>query len=164
MHPRRLQEFDYVGPQAYFLTICTAKRRETFRDAAVVARAREQFLRTAEAYCFEITAYCFMPDHLHALVTATRDDSDFKKFVAMFKQRAGFNHHRETGCQLWQENYYEHVLRSEEAVPAVVGYLLGNPLRAGLVQKCADYPFMGSAKYTVEMLGDLIQTRTLPWE
>ena len=164
MHPRRLQEFDYVGLQAYFFTICTANRREAFRDAAVVARAQEQFLRTAEAYGFEITAYCFMPDHLHGLVTATRDDSDFRKFVAMFKQRAGFNHQRETGAKLWQENYYEHVLRSEEALASVVGYVLGNPLRAGLVLRCEDYPFMGSSRYTVEMLGDFIQTQKLPWE
>jgi putative transposase len=163
MHPRRLQEFDYIGPQAYFLTICTDRRREAFRDVAVVARVRGCFLRTADAYGFEITAYCFMPDHLHALVTAVRDDSDFKKFVAMFKQRSGFNHRRESGGHLWQENYFEHVLRSGEALPPVVGYVLGNPLRAGLVQKCADYPFMGSAKYTVEMLGDYIQTQTLPW-
>ena len=164
MHPPRLREFDYIGPQAYFLTICTDRRSETFRDASVVVRVRDHFLRTGEAYGFEITAYCFMPDHLHALLTATRDDSDFKKFVAMFKQRAGFDHRRETGCPLWQENYYEHVLRTEEAIPAVVGYVLGNPLRAGLVQNCTDYPFMGSAKYTVEMLGDYMQTRTLPWE
>jgi len=34
MHPRRLQEFNYVGPQAYFLTICTANRRKVFRNAA----------------------------------------------------------------------------------------------------------------------------------
>ena len=164
MHPRRLQEFDYVGAQAYFLTICTDHRREKFRDAAVAAAVRDQLLRTAGAYGFEITAYCFMPDHLHSLVTAIRDDSDFKKFVAMFKQRSGFDHRRATGDHLWQENYYEHVLRSEEALPAVVGYVLGNPWRAGLVKNCADYPFMGSAKYTVEMLGDFIQVRALPWE
>jgi len=164
MHPKRLREFDYIGPQAYFLTICTAERHEAFRDAGVVARACDQFLQTAEAYGFEITAYCFMPDHLHGLVTATRDDSDFRKFVAMFKQRSGFNHRRESGSHLWQKNYYEHVLRSEDALAAVVGYVLGNPLRAGLVRKCEDYPCMGSSKYTVEMLGDFIQTKALPWE
>jgi hypothetical protein len=38
MHPRRLQEFDYIGSQAYFVTMCTDHRREAFRDAAVVAR------------------------------------------------------------------------------------------------------------------------------
>ena len=56
MHPRRLQEFNYVGPQAYFLTICTANRRKVFRNAAIVALAHEQFLRTADAYGFQITA------------------------------------------------------------------------------------------------------------
>ena len=164
MHPHRLQEFDYVGPQAYFLTICTADRQEAFRDAGVVARASDQFLQTAEAYGFELTAYCFMPDHLHALITGTRADADFKKLVAMFKQRSGYAYKRATGSRLWQENYYEHVLRSEEALALVVGYVLGNPLRAGLVKDAKDYPFMGSSKYTLEMLGDFIQTRILPWE
>ena len=129
-----------------------------------MARARDQFLRTASAYGFEIVAYCFMPDHMHALVAGDRPDSDFKKFVAMYKQRSGFAHRRTTGERLWQANYYEHVLRTEECLSPVVGYVLGNPLRAGLVQKAEDYPFLGSSRYTVAMLGDLVQTRKRPWE
>ena len=159
----RLKTFDYLGIHTYFLTICTRDRRETFIDTDAVDEAVAQLRRTSGEEGFAIIAYCFMPDHLHGLVTATRDDSDFKKFVAMFKQRSGFNHRRETGSLLWQGSYYEHVLRSEEALAAVVGYVLGNPLRAGLVRKCEDYPFMGSSKYTVEMLGDFIQRQTLPW-
>ena len=37
-------------------------------------------------------------------------------------------------------------------------------LRAGLVEKAEDYPFIGSSRYTVAMLGDLVQTRKRPWE
>ena len=105
-----------------------------------------------------------MPDHLHAVVAGYRADSDFKKFAARFKQHSGYVHRRSTGSSLWQENYYEHVMRSEEALVSVVGYVLGNPLRAGLVEKLEDYPFLGSARYTLEMLGDFVQTQELPWE
>jgi putative transposase len=163
MHPPRLKNFDYLGPHAYFLTICTADRHLAFESAAVVDRVRDQLLRTADAHGFEITAYCFMPDHLHLVLTGTRPDSDFRTFVAIFKQHTGYMHRRSTGLKLWQENYYEHVLRPDDSLPEVIAYVLGNPLRARLVEKLEDYPFLGSARYTLGMLGDFVQTRNLPW-
>jgi len=164
MRLARLTDFDYIGLHAYFLTICTAGRTPFFKDARSVDAARGHFLPTATAYGFEVVAYCFMPDHLHGLVAATRADADFKRFVAMFKQRCAFAHRRRTGTVLWQENYYEHVLRSDENYPAIVGYILGNPLRAGLVRAVGEYPFMGSERYSLEMLSDFVQSAKLPWE
>ena len=52
------------------------------------------FLRTAGAYQFAVIAYCFMPDHMHALVEGLATSSDFRRFVAMFKQRSAFRHRR----------------------------------------------------------------------
>jgi REP element-mobilizing transposase RayT len=104
-----------------------------------------------------------MPDRLHLVVAGTRPDSDFRRFVATFKQHSGFVHRRCTGSRQWQENYHAHVLRNDDSLPAVIGYVLGNPLRAGLVEKLEDHPFLGSAKFTVEMLGDYVQSRRLPW-
>jgi len=34
----------------------------------------------------------------------------------------------------------------------VVRYILENPLRAGLVQGAADYPWIGSSRFTIEEL------------
>lgn len=42
---------------------------------------------------------------------------------------------------LWQINYYEHVLRSEEATEKVARYIIDNPVRKGLVPGFCDYPF-----------------------
>ena len=45
---------------------------------------------------------------------------------------------------MWQEGYYERVLRSDDATDVVVRYVLDNPVRAGLVSRHEDYPFMGA--------------------
>ena len=37
------------------------------------------------------------------------------------------------GC-VWQEEYFDHVLRSSEALDPKVGYILDNPVRRGLVE------------------------------
>lgn len=45
------------------------------------------------------------------------------------------------GDELWQINYYEHVLRSDEATESVAQYILDNPVRKGLAEDFRDYPF-----------------------
>ena len=44
---------------------------------------------------------------------------------------------------LWQENYYDHVLRSHESGMRIAQYILENPLRKGLVDTVEDYAYSG---------------------
>ncbi|MNE68641.1 hypothetical protein D3C80_1643130 [compost metagenome] len=48
---------------------------------------------------------------------------------------------RKSSGRLWQKGFHDHALRREEDVKAVARYVVANPLRAGLVEKLADYPF-----------------------
>jgi putative transposase len=98
-----------------------------------------------------------MPDHMHALVDGTRADSHFLKFVAMFKQRTAFKHARHRGQALWQEGFFEHVLRSEDDVQGIAAYIVENPIRAGLCRDFSEYPFLGSGRYTLEQLATAVQ-------
>jgi len=41
------------------------------------------------SYGIDISAYCFMPDHLHALVTATAETTDLTQLVRHGKQTSG---------------------------------------------------------------------------
>src|SRR5438067_13478614 len=132
MRPRRLPQQTYIGIQAYFLTICAADRHTVFAQETCAHIARDHLLRTGADYAFAVIAYCIMPDHLHALVEGLGEDSDFKRFVSMFKQRSAFEYRREGGGALWQSGYYEHVMRSDQSYPSVVAYILNNPIRAGL--------------------------------
>jgi REP element-mobilizing transposase RayT len=93
-----------------------------------------------------------MPDHLHALLEALSEGSDFRAFVKRFKQTTGFAHRGTTGQSLWQHGYHERVLRNDEASEAVVRYILENPVRAGLTKGIGEYPFAGSGAYDLKGL------------
>jgi putative transposase len=112
----------------------------------------DQFLRAAREKRFEITAYCFMPDHVHLLVSGLTDDSDCRAFIRAMKQYTGYYFRKATGRALWQRYGYEHVLRSDLERATTIRYILDNPLRAGLAKRLEDYPFLGSERYTLEEL------------
>jgi putative transposase len=150
--PHRLNPASYVGFQRYFLTTCTAFRRPLFLDAALAYEVVGQLLHDAEFFEFAVLAYCLMPGHLHALLEAQSERSDFQAFVKRFKQMTGFAYRQAANEPLWQPGYHERVLRDDEATPAVVRYILENPVRAGLSQQIADYPFAGSAIYDWQSL------------
>jgi len=60
------------------------------------------------------------------------------------------------GATPWQRYGYDHVLRDEEKTLVVARYILQNPLRAGLVKRIEDYPFVGSLEWPLEVLLDWI--------
>jgi putative transposase len=152
--PPRIRGFDYLGFYRYFLTICTLDRVEAFRDASVVASTMLQFRRTAACEKFELLAYCLMPDHVHFLVGGLSEASEFKTFAKMAKQRSGSAYKRVKGRHLWQEGYYDRVLRADENLTKVARYITENPVRAGLVASPRDYPFLGSDVWTLDELLD----------
>jgi REP-associated tyrosine transposase len=104
-----------------------------------------------------------MPDHAHLLVAGGDPDADFKRFARLAKQRSGWRYKRKRGQPLWQEGYHERVLRADEDSPAVARYILGNPLRAGLVRAVEDYPFWGSGTHSrgelLDYVGRGVETR-----
>jgi putative transposase len=105
---------------------------------------KQQILRSAEQENFAILAYCFMPDHLHLLVQGKSENADLKRFIARAKQLSGYHYAQAFRGRLWQRYGYERALRESEPTATVVKYLLENPIRAGLVARVEDYPFLGS--------------------
>jgi REP-associated tyrosine transposase len=106
-----------------------------------------QLLHNADHFEFAVLAYCLMPDHLHALLEARSEHSDFQAFVKRFKQTTGFRHRKLAKHALWQPGFHERVLRNDESSPAVVRYILENPVRAGIAKQIGEYPFAGSGVY-----------------
>ena len=155
-HPRRLEPTDYRGYRAYSLTICTHNRAPFFTDSSIVHQTLRQFLRTAADERCEILVYCFMPDHVHIVVIAHADGSDLQRFVRVAKQRAGYAFKRVTGRRLWQESYFDRTIRKVDELPALVDYIVRNPLRTGLVKEPADYPHWGSQRHSREELLEFV--------
>jgi putative transposase len=155
-YPHHLPGFDYRGFHRYSLTFCTFERRKHFAEKAHVDLALQQILRATEQEKFSLPVYCFMPDHLHLLAEGAEDSADLKAFIARAKQFSGFYFKKATGERLWQRYGFERVLRSDETTPIVTAYIIGNPVRAGLVSHPEEYPFWGSTMYSREALLDYL--------
>jgi len=152
-YPKHLAGFAYVGLHRYFLTFCTHGRQPLFADPGVVLLVSTQILRAAAMHAFDVTAYCFMPDHVHLVVEGRQEGSDLRAFLARAKQYSGFEYARNARRKkLWQRYSFERVLRTNEATQMVVRYVLENPVRRGIVEHPQQYEFIGSSIYTMSEL------------
>jgi len=58
---------------------------------------------------------------------------------------------------LWQESYFEHVLRDDEQTERAIKYALENPMRKTLVTRFEDYAHSGSDVLSPQQLRELWQ-------
>ncbi|MBI4265902.1 MAG: transposase [Acidobacteria bacterium] len=155
----RLISFDYHGCRAYAVTCCTFERHPWFTNVTIVDRVRTQLLKDARRHLFDVSAYCFMSDHVHLLLEAIGATSDLRCLIGGWKQRTGYEHARATRRRLWQPGYYDHVLRHDEDRLETIAYIVGNPVRKGMVRDPAEYQFWGSSIWSRDELLEAIQQR-----
>ena len=160
-YPPHHDHLPHVGKYHYSLMFCTHDRHSVFVDAKRVELALAQFLRAAGERKFDITAYCFMPDHVHLIVSGLNDDSDAKSFIGRAKQYSGFYFKREYGVPLWERYGFEHFIRDEMELALTIRYVIANPVRAGLVIHPSEYPYLGSSRYSLEELLEICEYSTM---
>ena len=84
-----------------------------------------------------------MPDHVHLFVCG---DPQFvlATWVGALKQSLAMaaNQSKAHG-QIWQESFFDHLLRSDESMSQKWNYIRENALRAGLVDRDEDWPYQG---------------------
>ncbi|MGR3295094.1 MAG: transposase, partial [Candidatus Bathyanammoxibius sp.] len=117
----RLKGFDYKGRYCYFVTCCTYESSLYFKNRKVVLSTMMILKETISAKKAGLFAYCFMPDHLHLLISGGAE-FPLKDFMKVFKQKSSYNFRKEYGQSLWQRSYYDHVLRKEEDIRNTVLY------------------------------------------
>lgn len=125
----------------YTLTTTVAKRRRIFTDEASVKCVVDALRQSDHEHRSRTFAWVVMPDHVHWLMQL-RDD-DLSRCVQCFKSRSAraFNLlHESEGAAVWQRGYYDHCIRSQDALSTHAQYLIENPVRAGLVTVPEDYP------------------------
>ena len=151
----RLPSEAYEEGSTFSITIVTANRLPFFEDDDIEATCLRHLRSAAERHGGEVYAYCFMPDHLHLLANVSAGNSLFE-FVRHFKQLTSYEFRRRLGYEdqgLWQRRFFDHTLRTDEAVETVAQYIWGNPVRAGLVSEQGEYPHWGSFIWDVGASG-----------
>ena len=100
-------------------------------------------LRASRSHNIAVGRYVIMPDHVHLFVCG---DLHFHlgKWVKALKQALGKSIPSGVGHdRIWQEGFFDHILRSDESMAQKWEYIKENPVRAGLVTDSAAWPFQG---------------------
>jgi REP element-mobilizing transposase RayT len=133
-----------VAGQACFITTRAHRGSAPFREprlARIVCDCiREQQVKST---CL-VHAYCLMPDHMHVLVSPRELGASSLEYIQRLKGWTSFLLHRSgwTG-PLWQPDFYDHVVRTDEELGMIAAYILANPVRAGLVTSPDEYSWSG---------------------
>jgi len=89
-----------------------------------------------------------MPDHVHLLLTPLRDANGWPfPLVDILQCFKGATAHRinktlRTSGPVWEEESFDHVLRSNEGLKNKCEYIRENPVEAGLVRRPEDYRWL----------------------
>jgi len=140
---RRLPHYQ-KDERAVFVTFCCSfdPLPEAVRDIVVWHCLHDQGMKAV------IHAVVVMPDHVHLLLTPLRDlDGNLYSLVEILqgiKSASAHSLNRALGRSgpVWQEESFDHVLRSEESFEEKIEYIRQNPVRAGLVRKAEDYRWL----------------------
>jgi REP element-mobilizing transposase RayT len=153
-HLRRLERV-WVDWPIYFITTCTFERREILGSRDIAAILVQEWRTAHQRHGWAIGRYIVMPDHVHFFCRAELAAKPLRIFMQKWKQwtskrigrdiaRVGIGNAgtKKTGT-LWQEEFFDHILRSSESYSQKWEYVKENPVRAGLVKESDDWPFQG---------------------
>lgn len=148
----RLREYDYTTPSDYFVTICTEQRMCLFGEVAEGVMTLNPAGVVMESWWLSIPQrfpsvmideFTVMPNHLHGIITIGAEpelvggDSppSLKQVVQWFKGMTTKDYILGVKTQdwqrfpgrLWQQGFYDHIVRSEAALERLRSYIEANP-------------------------------------
>jgi REP element-mobilizing transposase RayT len=153
-HLRRLERV-WIDRPIYFMTTCTFRRRVILATNDVADILIDEWRDAHDRHGWAIGRYVIMPDHVHFFCRAELDAKSLPIFIQKWKQWSSKRMAREPAVAgigdpglrqsgtVWQEEFFDHVLRSSESYSQKWDYVKENPVRAGLVKKSDDWPFQG---------------------
>ena len=156
-HSIRLRDYDYSQAGAYFITMCTHKKKCILGDVINGEMQLNDYGRLVEAEWIktanirdniELDAFVVMPNHFHGILTIVDNcrgtvhraptlerfgkptSGSLPTIVRYFKSvvTRRINELRSTpNTPIWHRNYYEHVIRNEDDLAEIREYITNNP-------------------------------------
>jgi len=118
----RLSHYDYTSDGYYFVTAVSKLRQNLFLDKE---SSVENELRDLQAKTpgIELDYFVVMPNHVHIIFILHDCKLHLGEIVRRFKAKVSHSF----GQNIWQANYYEHVIRNEKALTKIREYIQNNP-------------------------------------
>lgn len=135
----------------YFFTVNLLQRQGNDLLTQHIDVLRQSVRSVRERHPFHIHGWVVLPDHLHCVIELPLEDADFATRWRLIK--VGFSKAMPRGEKLsavrrrrgergiWQRRYWEHLIRDEADYRAHMDYVHINPVKHGLVNRVADWPY-----------------------
>jgi REP element-mobilizing transposase RayT len=127
----------------HFVTFATKDRHilaDWARDVVL------ECIRHDDPMRYDLDAAVVMPDHAHIILTPAIDERRQRvmplfEIMKAIKGASARKINQRLNCRgaIWQEESFDHVLRSAEDTYAKVVYVLENPVRLGLARSWPEY-------------------------
>ncbi|EGF30227.1 Transposase [Oxalobacteraceae bacterium IMCC9480] len=139
----------------YFFTVVAYQRRPILCDDPI-RQALKQAINTVRATRpFVIDAWVLQPDHLHCIWTLPEGDADFSsrwRLIKSYVSKACRQQYRQQDLispskkkhregTVWQRRFLEHAIRDEDDFAKHIDYIHHNPVKHGLVDSAAAWPY-----------------------
>ena len=125
----------------YFLTCCTANRQKILATPVAHTAVVMAWRKLGH---WRVGRYVIMPDHVHFFASPPDREASlssflqgFRSFVTKSLRPQGYPY------PLWQREFFDHLLRSEESYRSKWEYVRQNPIRQGLIKRAEDWPYAG---------------------
>lgn len=143
----RLKRYDYAQAGLYFITICCQNRIHLFgyiengemiwNKFGKIARSEWQKTEQIRDNC-RIHEFIIMPNHIHGIIEIIFKKTDSELQLDRDKDKdkdstgelqfAPTEKIKSLDFKIWQRNYYEHIIRSENDYRRIAQYIINNPL------------------------------------
>ena len=150
-HLKRLDRI-WVSNPIVFITTCTHKRKSFLAESQIARILVDEWLMTKERHGWIVDRYVIMPDHVHffcgpVLGEPIKSLSDFMKQWKQWTSKRICRECNQRGQPylppIWQAEFFDHVLRSEESYSQKWDYVRQNPIRAGLSPTADEWLWQG---------------------
>ena len=127
----------------FFVTICTQNRRPILNNS-LCHNAFLSFCESSPTLAkVWVGRYVLMPDHLHVFISAEGSVSLARWVASLKRHLTKLIKSSRVEAAIWQQGFFDHVLRDGETYSDKWKYVYENPIRAGLIGPGEEWPFAG---------------------
>ena len=112
-----------------------------------IAALVQQALLHFDGARYRLLAWCLMPNHVHIVIEIVDGESlsDIIRSWKSFTARGANSLLGRTG-PFWHPDYFDRYMRDEDHLARTVEYVEENPVKAGLVNVAADWPWSSASR------------------
>ncbi|AKJ99095.1 transposase [Pseudomonas sp. MS646] len=131
--------------RGYLITTVVHERAPVFRNWELGRLLVAEMRHAHERGQVTSLAWVVMPDHLHWLVQL--EEVPLAQVMQAVKSRStlAVNRAMNRSGAFWQSGFHDRALRDSQDLLPFARYIIGNPLRARLVERIGDYPLWDAA-------------------